>query len=165
MKEKIIEILKTELDPTIRFEVLEKFYHQVSSDEDINLIIDILKNDADPCVRHEAAAQLFRIEEKKNSLMKNLKRKAISVLFDRACHDESTVVRHEAIEALGYIVENEDLNNLYAFTDSTNNDIKSTAYIAYNAAKQRIENNLQPKELSNHLINSWKKNTVVTSFK
>ena len=152
MKNRMINILTKEENPMIRFEVLEKFYKIVSTENDINLIIEILINDTDPCVRHEAAAQLFRIEEKKSELFKPLKRKAIDALFDRAYNDISTVVRHESIEALGYLAEKDHLTQLEKLIISEDIDIKSTAAIAYNAASIRIKNNLKANELGDFLL-------------
>src|SRR2546429_9385221 len=101
MKEKIKRILLQEPDPFIRFEVLEKFFGFVYVEEDVHFLLSLLRSDRDPCVRHEVAAQLFRIEEQKPHLMVNIRPNVIEGLLDRAEYDESTVVRHEAIEALG----------------------------------------------------------------
>lgn len=155
MKSKIIKILTFEKDPSIRFEVLEKFYSYVEDDNDINLIINILDDDPDPCVRHEAAAQLFRIELKKNDLLQNLKSKAIEILFRKATTDPSIVVQHESIEALAYLVGPEHLEQLRVFIDSNDLDIQSTATIAFHTAKKRIESKTPARDLSSLLIQEW----------
>ena len=157
MKQKIIEIIKEEKDASIRFEVLEKFYHKVDCESDVQLLIDILKDDYDPCVRHEAAAQLFRVAERKPLLLQNLKSKAIETLLDKACNDVSTVVRHESIEALGYIADLNALKDLEHFSKSDNLDIHSTAHIALKTAKRRLEMNLTADEVTNNIIATWTK--------
>jgi hypothetical protein len=143
MKEEIVAILRTEEDACVRFEMLENFYEVADSESDILLLLSILNNDEDPCVRHEAAAQLFRIEEKKSYLFSPMtKNMAIKSLFTRAKYDESVVVRHESIEALGYLVDFDRLDCLDSFVQSENLDIKSTAKISTKVARYRIEKNI-----------------------
>lgn len=156
MKEKIIEIIRNELDPSIRFEVLEKFYHKLDNEKDVLFLLNILNNDIDPCVRHEAAAQLFRVAEKKPDLLLNLKKTVINALLDRAYNDESTVVRHESIEALGYIADKDTLKHLYSLSLNDNLDIKTTASIAHKTAKRRLVLNLKASEITDNIISTWK---------
>jgi hypothetical protein len=155
MKEKITTILKCESDPSIRFEVLEKFYSLVDCEDDVRFIINVLQNDEDPCVRHEAAAQLFRIEEKKPTLMINLKRQTIAALLDKAYNDESIVVRHESIEALGYIGDEHSLTSLEKLSKDKNLDIRSTAEIAFHTAERRIKDGVRASDLTAHIIENW----------
>ncbi|HEV7601962.1 MAG TPA: hypothetical protein VGO49_17115 [Bradyrhizobium sp.] len=143
MKEEIVAILRTETDACVRFEMLENFYEAADSEADILLLLSILNNDEDPCVRHEAAAQLFRIEEKKSHLFSPMtKNMAIKSLFTRAKYDESVVVRHESIEALGYLVDFDRLGCFDSFVQSENLDIQSTAKISAKVARYRIEKNI-----------------------
>lgn len=157
VKNKIIEIVRKEVDPSIRFEILEKFYHSVENENDVLFIIDVLNNDNDPCVRHEAAAQLFRIAEKKPDLLINLKQVIINSLLDKAYHDISTVVRHESIEALGYIVDKNSLKYLHKLRMDDNIDISSTANIAYKTAKRRLVLKLKASEITDNIIATWGK--------
>lgn len=152
MKQKIINILRIEKDPSVRFEVLEKYLEFIDSEEDVRFLIKILFDDADPCVRHKAAAQLFRIEEKDIDLPKNLKSEIIHALLDRALNDESTVVRHESIEALGYLGDESALNSLKKLTIDENLDVRSTAIIALGTASKRVEFNLEVNQVSDFLI-------------
>jgi hypothetical protein len=152
MKNRIINILKNEQDPSIRFEVLEKFFEYIYSEEDVLFLMGLLIHDSDPCVRHKAAAQLFRVEEKESPLTVNLKSKIIQALVDRAFHDKSTVVRHESIEALGYLGDKSALDSLKILMGDENLDVSSTAGIAFGTAKRRVENNIDASEVANFLI-------------
>jgi HEAT repeat protein len=154
MKEAITQMLKAS-DPAIRFEILERFSDLADCEDDVHSIINVLENDGDPCVRHEAAAQLFRIEEKKPHLMTNLKQRAIAALWDKAWNDESTVVRHESIEVLGYIGGEESLENLTALAMDENLDIRSTAEIAFRTAEHRIKRRIGASALCADLIACW----------
>ena len=153
MREKIIRILNTSRDASLRFEALEKFYECAETEGDILFVISILNNDADPCVRHEAAAQLFRLEEKKSWLFSGeLRNMAIRALLARANYDQSIVVQHELIEALGYLIDREHLSDLEAFMGSDNIDISSTARISARVARIRIEKGISASMIGQVLI-------------
>ena len=154
MKEVIIQMLEA-ADPSIRFEILERFSDLADCEEDVRSMIKILEKDADPCVRHEAAAQLFRIEEKKPHLMVNLKREAVAALLDKAWNDESTVVRHESIEVLGYIGGEDALKNLTELATHENLDIRSTAEIAFRTAERRIKQGIKASALCTDIVDHW----------
>ena len=156
MKDLVKQILVGH-DPSIRFEVLERFPELADCESDIQFLIDILQNDHDPCVRHEAAAQLYRIEEKKPQLMANLRPRVVSALFERAWNDESVVVRHESIEVLGYIADEQSLDALRRLTTDVNLDISSTAEIALRTATRRIAEGIETRDLCSELISRWPK--------
>lgn len=155
MKEVITQMLEA-ADPSIRFEVLERFSDLADCEDDVRSMINLLENDGDPCVRHEAAAQLFRIEEKKPHLMTNLREQAIAALLDKAWHDESTVVRHESIEVLGYIGDQGCLKNLAELAMDENLDIRSTAEIALRTTEHRIKRGIKAGALCTDLIDRWR---------
>lgn len=143
-------------DPSIRFEVLERFSDLADCEDDVRSMIHLLENDADPCVRHEAAAQLFRIEEKKPHLMNSLRQRAIAALLDKAWNDESTVVRHESIEVLGYIGDEDCLKSLTKLAMDENVDIRSTAEIALRTTEHRIERGITASALCTNLVDRWR---------
>jgi HEAT repeat protein len=155
MKEVITQMLKA-ADPSIRFEVLERFSDLADCEDDVRSMINLLENDGDPCVRHEAAAQLIRIEEKKPHLMTNLRQRAIAALLERALNDESTVVRHESIEVLGYIGDERSLQNLTELAMEENLDIRSTAEIALRTAERRIKRGVKASSLCADIIETWR---------
>lgn len=152
MKRRIINILVEERDASVRFEVLERFLDFIDSEEDVVFLIELLANDLDSCVRHKAAAQLFRIKEKGIVVTADLESKIIEALVDRAFHDASTVVRHESIEALGYLGNESTLDSLRELIEVDNPDVSATAYIAYETAKRRAEYNIDATELGDFLI-------------
>lgn len=164
MKDTIIKIIKLESDSSIRFEVLERFYTILDCEDDVRFVIDVLLSDCDPCVRHEAAAQLFRIEEQRPHLMKGVKRQAIDALLDRAHRDESTVVRHESIEALGYLGDENALRSLEALALDRDLDIRSTAEIALRTCRRRIVDGVSAGELCSHIIEKWKSKSDTAAF-
>jgi HEAT repeat protein len=155
MKAKIKQMLQIEPDAAIRFEVLERFVDHVNCEEDVRLIVSLLESDSDPCVRHEAAAQLYRIEETKPHLMNGVREHAVATLLDKALTDESTVVRHESIEVLGYIGDRDALPHLAELAKNNNLDIRSTAEIAYRTAHRRLTDDITTSGLSAHLIKHW----------
>jgi HEAT repeat protein len=155
MKDKIRQILNITTDPSIRFELLEKFSDLASCEDDVRSLIELLENDPDPCVRHEAAAQLYRLEERKPRLMINLREKAVASLLDKACNDESTVVRHESIEVLGYVGGEECLDNLRQLATNEDLDIRSTAEIALRTAERRMKCGIKPQAICAQILASW----------
>lgn len=152
MKNKIAKILKTCKHEEVRFELLEQYFKCISKKEDINLIFDLLANDADPCVRHEAAAQLYRIGEKKPELLSSIRDKAVKALYSAVNCDASIVVKHECIEVLGYLAKEKDLNKLRKLIKSENPDIHSTAKIAFRMAKNRLVGNIPVNKIPSHYI-------------
>ncbi len=157
MKEKLKTILLNETDASIRFELLEKFFSTINTQDDVRFLIRLLHSDKDPCVRHEVAAQLFRTEEKKPHLMENLRDDVIAALLERAQRDESTVVRHEAIEALGYIGDAQTLVVLKQLATEVDIDIRSTAEIAVSTTARRMRENVTTGELADHLVRNWRR--------
>jgi len=161
MKSKMLQILRDEPDAAMRFEVLDRFYEYADSEEDILFLISVLNHDADPCVRHEAAAQLYRILEKKEGLFTSHSREiVVEALFDRARHDDSTVVKHESIESLAYLVDQEQLHQLEAFTISEDADISATARISSKIARSRIENGIAASSIGQFYLTNWESPTA-----
>lgn len=163
MKDILIDIIRNESDPSIRFEILEKFYHNIDNEKDILFLLDVLNNDSDPCVRHEVAAQLFRAAEKKPNLLVNLKQIVINTLLEKAHNDESIVVKHECIEALGYITDADSLKFIHRLCNDENIDISTTANIAYKTARRRLVLNLKVSELTDNIIENWKIKTTANN--
>lgn len=154
MKELIAQMLEAP-DPSIRFEMLEKFSDLADCEDDVRSMLKLLESDLDPCVRHEAAAQIYRIEERNPHLMANLRDQAIATLIDKAWNDESAVVRHESIEVLGYVGDRRSLKDLSELATDTNLDISSTAEIALRTAQRRLRWGISADTLSADIIARW----------
>jgi|ERR1041385_551529 HEAT repeat protein len=154
MKELITQMLEG-AEPSIRFEILERFSDLADCENDVRTMLKLLETDADPCVRHEAAAQIYRIEEKKPQLMTNLREQAIATLIDKAWNDESTVVRHESIEVLGYLGDERSLKDLSELATDKNLDISSTAEIALRTAQRRMAWGIGADTLCSDIIAHW----------
>lgn len=155
MKDLIAEMLET-AEPSIRFEILERFSDLADCEDDVRSMLKLLETDVDPCVRHEAAAQIYRIEEKKPHLMTNLRDQAIATLIDKAWNDESTVVRHESIEVLGYLGDERSLKDLSELSTDKNLDISSTAEIALRTAQRRMAWGIGADTLCSDIIAHWR---------
>jgi len=155
MKERLMWILKKDVNPTVKFEILEKFFHYVDCDQDIDFLIELFDTEVDACVLHEISAQLFRIEEKKPDIMRSKKKVVIEKLLYRSINDDSVVVRHESIEALGYLGDESCLEILDALKNDQNSDIKSTAHIAFENTFVRLKFNLKASELCDFYIKQY----------
>jgi len=153
MKEEIIRILQSDEPAFIRFELLEALVDYADGEEDVRLMLSILRHDKDPMIRHEVAAQLLRLEQTKPELMYLLKKTILALLKETVVNDESVIVKHEALEAIGYIGEQEELNFLLSYTRDLNEDIRTTSQVAYESLRYRIDNNIGASELSSYLLN------------
>ena len=135
-----------------RFEILEHYTDFVESEEDIGPLQEVLTLDPDPIVRHEAAAQLLKIETKRPELTANLKQQIQSALVKSIHEDSSVIVRHEAMEALAYIGNEDALPILQGLVNDSNSDIKCTALIARDILLFRLKHSLKGSELCGSLM-------------
>ncbi len=89
-------------------------------------LVEVLKQDADPIVRHEAAFVIAHVRACKR-MIGSL---ALHALCISAEKDQSLIVRHEALEALGEFPEPQALKTIVKFITSRNNDLRATARIS-----------------------------------
>lgn len=150
---RIQEILKTESDSFKRFEILEHYSKYSKDPEDILFLLKLLIVDPDPMVRHEIAAQLLRLEMFRSDISKRHRKEILSAFKERIKNDTSIIVKHECLEALGYIGEKSDLEYLSnIINEESNEDIVSTAKISLGALTFRTEKNLEPGEFWNDIF-------------
>ena len=89
------------------------------------LLVIVLREDSNAIVRHEAAFILGSLH--RNG--KPLSIASIEALCERALHDPSSVVRHEAAESLGWIPEPRARKALEQLLLDSNEDVVETARI------------------------------------
>lgn len=118
-------IIKNDIDESLRGEavwVLGNMIDEVGHDNPISdaaakLLEWVLKNDNNDVVKHEACFQLGE---------KNI-RKKIPTLINAALNDQSELVRHEAIEALGLLQAFECKEMLHKSLKDKNDAVRQTA--------------------------------------
>ena len=133
------QILENEKDESLRWDAVwlagetaqvetknGKLFDQIS-----DLMAWVLKNDDNSVVKHEACYQIA---------MRKMEKK-IPDLVDSALHDESPLVKHEAIEALGLLNAFSSDELISKSLKSSNLDIKQTAEFVLRRL-ERMKNNL-----------------------
>ena len=127
------EILRTEKDESLRWDAVwlagetAELEGKKSSifDQVANLMGDVLKNDDNSVVKHEACYQIA---------MRKMHKK-IPDLVNCALHDRSSLVQHEAIEALGLLGAFDSKELVSKSLQSSNLDVRQTAEFV----KRRLE--------------------------
>jgi HEAT repeat protein len=130
-----------------RFEVLEHYGKLAEDESDVLHLLAVLQDDKDPIVRHEAAAQLLKLETTKPSVTARVRERMCEALRGSIRNDPSVIVRHEAMEALAYIGNEENLSVLQSLIEDPNSDIQFTARIAYDMLRFRLQKNIAGSEL------------------
>ena len=123
--EKCIEILKNDSDESKRWDAVwlaGELAESAGRNEEIfekvaDLMVWVLKNDDNGVVKHEACFQIAA---------RNMRNK-ISALIDSSLHDQSGLVKHEALEALGLMRAHECIEAIEKGLKDTNQDVKETA--------------------------------------
>ena len=117
-------ILKTELDESLRVEAVWVVGSILDSEIDISLrekiedlLADVLKNDNNVVVKHEAGYQLGE-----HSVMRKL-----PALMESALYDPSELVRHESIEAIGLLEAIEAREDIKKALNDKNDAVRQTA--------------------------------------
>jgi len=145
-KKRIFEIIWEKSDPNfayaIKFEAIDRLRSFSLNKNDVSMVIDILEKHPDMMVRHEAAFVLLELEESNPRLLKEMSSIITSALSRSAKYDKSLVVRHETLEALGYVGDETCLNFLRLSTKSRNKDIQESALVALQLLEFRL--NLAP---------------------
>lgn len=125
-----------EVAPEEQMECLHEIAHgaEISQGDVIEEILcKILKEDRDPVVRHEAAFVLGHL----HSRGKLAGVRAVPALCEASYRDPSVLVRHEAVESLGWF--DDDPRALQVFRDLLNDphpDIVATARLGLRAASR-----------------------------
>lgn len=133
------EILENEKDESLRWDAVwlagetaqtdnknKKLFEQVS-----DLMAFVLKNDNNSVVKHEACYQIA---------MRKMENK-IPDLVNSALHDDSPLVQHEAIEALGLLDAFSSDELVSKSLASSNEDVKKTAEFVLRRL-ERAKNNM-----------------------
>jgi len=94
----------------------------------------ILKNDDNAIVRHEVCYQISG---------RNMRDK-IPDLVEAGLHDKSALVRHEAIECLGIISANDQINAIRKGLDDPSEYVRETARMVIKRMERLQENQFKP---------------------
>jgi len=141
-KQRLFEIIWGELDPNLtyvmKFEAIDRLRSLSLDERDILKVLEVLERHPDLMVRHEAAFVLLDFEEKNPSLSKKMRAVITNALSKRARYDKSLVVRHETLEALGYVGDESCMNLLLQSTKSRNKDIRESALFALQLLRFRL---------------------------
>ncbi len=140
-----------------RFELLERFAENASKETDVITIIEILESDPSLMVRHEAAARLLKLAYYKPHLIVNLTQRISGTLVKAALGDKSIVVRHESIEALGYLGGEDVIPVLSELTRDQNLDIRDSATVALDLLKFRLHENVPASKIADRIIDGSSK--------
>lgn len=156
---KIQKILSDEVNSFKRFEILEHYTKHSNDSNDVLFLLNLITTDPDPMVRHEVAAQLLRLEMFRSEISKIHRKEILLTFKERIQNDNSIVVKHECLEAIGYVGDKDDFDYLrHIIENDKNEDIISTAQIALGALTLRTDKKLEPSEFWDRIYNEYDEN-------
>jgi HEAT repeat protein len=157
-KLEVLDVLKNSADAYVAFDLLGELADFADSRSDILLLLDYVENHRDPIVRHEASAQLAELWRKRPLLFRGISQRVIASLLRAARDDESSLARHEAIEALGFIGDASVIQSLRNLQEQEKNeDVNHTAKIALDILEFCQTNHVGLKDVSQSIIKVDKK--------
>ena len=137
-KQRLFDIIWRKLSPDVRyavkFEATDDLRGFKLNKREIHKVIEILETHPDMMVRHEAAFVLLELDATNPRLLKAMRGEITTALSNRAKYDKSMVVRHETLEALGYVGDESCLGLLKSAARSRNKDIRESALVARSAS-------------------------------
>lgn len=141
-KQRLFEIIWEKLDPNftyaMKFEAIDRLRIVPLNKREVCKILDILERHPDMMVRHEAAFVLLELEETNPRLLKKMRPDITAALSRRVKYDKSLVVRHETLEALGYVGDESCLSLLRLSAKNRNKDIRESALVALQLLEFRL---------------------------
>lgn len=154
MSIKIIQkILIEEENSFKRFEILEHYSKFAQGSSDIDFLLKLILTDNDPMVRHEVAAQLLRMMMFRSDITRGYAHPILGAFKERIQNDSSIVVRHECLEAVGYLGDKDDLAYLQELIEENSHpDVVSTARISLEALKYRLDFSLGPEDFWDKIV-------------
>lgn len=131
----IFNSLHTKIEKLRLIENLDTIYDQYTPESVEAGLLEIVQHDENPVIRHEAAFHLGKL----NSTLTFNEKKIIEIFEHVLNSDRSIVVKHEVLEALGFLDSPESIALLTRYSQHSDPDISTSADLSLNRISLRTK--------------------------